>query len=349
MIKSLTSLRGIFILFIFFHHCLGLYPGGGTMAVSFFFILGGFSMTLGYRDRLQMPDFSYKNFIIRRAVKFYPLHWLCLIASLPLALRHIDFKSIGLLGINAALLQSWIPLKSVYFSYNAVSWYLADTMFFALLFPALCRMIMRAGKYGKIMIAVVVVMIYSAVALLLPVGMRHAVLYISPLMRLGDFIFGIYIALAFIGLKGGSDQKRGDGIVVMQLFPLLLIALLVVESCLLSDVVRLFAPLYWPLIGALLLTSSFLGASRGGQSWLDNKYLLCLGNMSFIIYMTHQLVLRYTSAVFVNTLHFECDIVYIITTLLLTFAVSVCVDRYILKPVTQWLTKKIRQSTTVRS
>lgn len=44
MIKSLTSLRGIFILFIFFHHCMNLYPGGGSMAVTFFFVLGGFSM-----------------------------------------------------------------------------------------------------------------------------------------------------------------------------------------------------------------------------------------------------------------------------------------------------------------
>lgn len=58
MIKSLTSLRGIFILFIFFHHCLSLYPGGGSMAVTFFFMLGGFAMTLGYKGKIVSKDFD---------------------------------------------------------------------------------------------------------------------------------------------------------------------------------------------------------------------------------------------------------------------------------------------------
>lgn len=63
MIKSLTSLRGIFILFIFFHHCLNIYPGGGSMAVAFFFVLGGFSMTLGYKERVLNSEFSYKQYM----------------------------------------------------------------------------------------------------------------------------------------------------------------------------------------------------------------------------------------------------------------------------------------------
>ena len=81
MIKSLTSLRGIFILFIFFHHCLDIYPGGGTMAVTFFFVLSGFSLTLGYKDRVLQPEFCYTQYITRRCIKFYPLHWLCLLSA----------------------------------------------------------------------------------------------------------------------------------------------------------------------------------------------------------------------------------------------------------------------------
>ncbi len=91
MIKSLTSLRGIFILFIFFHHCLNLYPGGGTMAVSFFFVLGGFSMTIGYKDKVLKSYFSYKDYLSRRYIKFYPLHWLCLLAVMPLFI--LSFKT----------------------------------------------------------------------------------------------------------------------------------------------------------------------------------------------------------------------------------------------------------------
>ena len=83
IIKELTSLRGIFILLMFFWHCKSLYPGGG-MAVSFFFVLSGYSLTLGYKHRLLQPGFSYKNYFTRRCIKFFPLHWMCLLAAIVL-------------------------------------------------------------------------------------------------------------------------------------------------------------------------------------------------------------------------------------------------------------------------
>ena len=137
MIKSFTSLRGVFIFFIFLHHCMNLYLGGGSMAVTFFFVLGGFVLTLGYKDKVLQPDFSYKQFILRRCIKFYPLHWICLGVALILSVSTMQFglKDVPILFLNAALVQTLIPIGKVYFSFNAVSWYLADTMFFALVFP----------------------------------------------------------------------------------------------------------------------------------------------------------------------------------------------------------------------
>lgn len=272
MIKSLTSLRGIFILFIFLHHCPGIYAGGGSMAVAFFFILGGFSMTLGYRERIKRPDWCYGDYITKRAIKFYPLHWLCLLAAFPLVLRSFGLKEIGLIGVNAALLQSWVPIDSVYFSFNAVSWYLADTMFFALLFPVLCRIIMGVGKWGKAAIATAIVAIYALVAVLIPAEMHHAILYISPAIRLADFVFGMYLAIAYMSLKELPESKRlGSGF--LQAVSFLLIVLLVVESCLLTEDARLFAPLYWPLAGLLLLTvslSSEYDCGGGETGWKTN-------------------------------------------------------------------------------
>ena len=274
MIKSLTSLRGIFILFIFLHHCPGIYEGGGSMAVAFFFILGGFSMTLGYRERIKRSDWSYGDYITKRAIKFYPLHWLCLLLSLPTLYFYplSNLKAIGLIGVNAALLQSWVPIDSVYFSFNAVSWYLADTMFFALLFPVLCRIIMCAGKWGRAAIATAMAAIYTLVAVLIPAEMHHAILYISPAIRLADFVFGMYLAIAYMSLKELPESKRlGSGF--LQAVSFLLIVLLVVESCLLTEDARLFAPLYWPLAGLLLLTvslSSEYDCGGGETGWKTN-------------------------------------------------------------------------------
>lgn len=65
--------------------------------------------------------------------------------------------------------------------------------------------------------------------------------------------------------------------------------------------------------------------------------------------MVHQIVLHYSTAVFNKILHFENDIVYVVFTLTITIVVSIVVDKYILKPITQWLAKRNQQSMIARS
>ena len=74
-----------------------------------------------------------------------------------------------------------------------------------------------------------------------------------------------------------------------------------------------------------------------------------MGEMSFIIFMVHQIILRYTTVVFDKILHLENEIIYVVFTLAMTVIVSIVVDKYILKPITQWLTKRIQPSMIVRS
>ena len=345
MIKSLTTLRGIFILFIFLHHCHNLYPGGGSMAVTFFFVLGGFSMALGYKDRVLKPEFSYREYIIRRGIKFYPLHWLCLLVAFPLSLLSFNLNQIPVLFANAALLQTWIPIQDVYFSFNWVSWYLADTMFFAVMFPLVFKLIVTSNNKGRIAVALFLAIIYACVALLLPVEKYHAILYISPYMRLTDFVFGIYLALLYFNLKE-KPAKWWNGIVIGQLVIVALIVLLIVESCILPKNFRLVAPVYWLLVALLILMSSLI--RQRGDIIFENKYMQRLGELSFIIFLIHQIILRYTNLLFDRILHFENDIIYFSITLALTLVLSLVVDKYILKPITQWLTKRIQPSMTAR-
>lgn len=263
MIKSLTSLRGIFILFIFFHHCLNLYPGGGSMAVAFFFILGGFGLTLGYKDKVISPEFNFRQYLTKRFVKFYPLHWICLLMALPLALLSFNIGKVPVLVVNAALLQTWIPIKEYYFSFNAVSWYLADTMFFAFVFPVLLKWIVNASPKGKILIATAFALIYASAAIIIPTDLHHAILYISPYMRLTDFVLGIYLALAYLKLKE-KPVKILRNKVLVEVLVFALIALLVIESCVLSEDTVLFAPVYWPLVALLIVIASLPNGSGGG-------------------------------------------------------------------------------------
>lgn len=262
MIKSLTSLRGIFILFIFFHHCLNIYPGGGSMAVAFFFVLGGFSMTLGYKEKVLRSDFCYKSYLTKRCIKFYPLHWLCLLTVMPLVLFSFSPTDIPVFLANASLLQAWIPIQKVYFSFNWVSWYLADTMFFAVMFPLLFRWIAISGTRGRVIIAALFAIIYGIVAFIIPTESYHAILYISPYMRLFDFVFGIYLALLYFKLNE-CPSKLWNGSVVWQLIIIMLIVLLVVESSILPKDIRRISPVYWALVAVVILMASL----TSGRTW----------------------------------------------------------------------------------
>lgn len=313
------------------------------MAVAFFFILGGFCMTLGYKDRAIQPGFNYRQYITRRCIKFYPLHWLCLLAFLPMVGLPHTLKQGVFMGINASLLQTLFPYRGIYFSYNAVSWYLANTVLYTIVFPPFFKWLFRTSPKGRVCFAVFLLLIYASVAVLIPTKWYHYVLYVNPFMRFTDFVLGIYLALYYLKIKDHPENfaflKKG---VVGHIAPLLLIAVLMLESCLFQMPMLFISPLFWPL-SALLILATSLGECKA----LDNPVLHRIGELSFTIFMIHLLVLRYITMVF-STLNIESPLFYVIITLFLTLVLSDITELFILKPVTQWLTKYFLPSTTTQ-
>lgn len=267
--NNLTALRGIFIIMIVLHH-LNLYNGGGTLGVSFFFMLGGFALSLGYYDKVCQSDFNFWKFFRRRCEKFFPLHWLCLLSVLPFSLITIikgngDINAfIATLIPNALLLQSIIPIKSVYFSFNAVSWYLSATMILAILFPFIVKILNNLLDRGKLVILIAILSTYLILVCILPVQNRHAILYINPMVRAVDFIIGIYLFLLYkmISTRASavwiSSNKWNEAISLM------MILAVVVTSCVVSKDTRLIAAIYWLPLSILLISSSITAKTVGG-------------------------------------------------------------------------------------
>ena len=170
-------------------------------------------------------------------------------------------------------------------------------------------------------------------------------------MSLSDFIFGIFIALGFMRIKEDlSSNNTISGLAYMAII-VFLIAILVFESFVLSSNIQLIAPVYWPVIACLILFAALTESNLtgGGSGFLTNKLLVRLGDLSFTIFMVHQLVFRYTDVIFNRFVHYKNTILYVAITLIITILLSVLIERYFLTPITQWLTKKNQPSMTALS
>jgi len=208
MIKSLQGFRFLFALMIFFHHfiipvigSLGLFP------VAFFFILSGFVMSSGYQEKVLNGQLVYKQYLRKRAFRIYPIHMTTLLIALLLTIcvcikDHAGFvtfiHNLAVYIPNVLLIHSWIPVRSVFFSGNPVSWYLADTLFFYLLFPLLTKVL--CNKRYRIFVLFGYVA-YISVLSLIPPELRHALIYINPISRLFDFMLGIILYNCLLYIK----------------------------------------------------------------------------------------------------------------------------------------------------
>ena len=149
MITSLQALRFIFALFIFAEHfpisqdAPHLLHGAGAMGVSFFIVLSGFVMSIGYEKRVQEPAFQWKDFMFKRLIRLWPLHLLCLVAWVILAYGAWGSSAIHplpLLG-NALLLQ-WLPIEHI--EGNSVAWCLSVLVIFYAVYPFVARLKTRS-------------------------------------------------------------------------------------------------------------------------------------------------------------------------------------------------------------
>ncbi len=344
-INELNALRAIFMFTIFLHHA-SLYVGAGYMAVSFFFMLSGFSLTLGYKDKILSGDFSYKDFAKRRISRLFPLHWLCILISLPLAVT--GMTTIGdfvlTLILNASMLHSFVPISVFYFSFNWVSWFISAIFFFAMVFPYLLKVIVKLSMRWLVVSAIAVVCIYVVVLNLLPEDYYHPILYINPITRIVDFTIGVCLALLFQRNIGEHKFKKAFSPLKWDLMALLSFVVVIAISFLFPiNNPYSVAILYWIPIGILIYSIAYRRVLLGGGfRVLDNKMLNSLGNMSFTFYMLHQLVMRWTQLVMIHVLHVDEyeSLAYMFFVLIVTLVLSYLCNIYFEKPVAKWLTRK---------
>lgn len=154
-IKSLQGLRIILFIIILCFHGGEMYPnktiifknffwGGGTLAVTYFFVLSGF--VIGINNDYQIKTIKdYKNYIKHKVGKLYLYHIIFLFLQLPLSHSYFakGLKALISLLLNICLLQSWIPDNEIWLGFNGPSWYLSTLIFLIAVTP----LIYKLSKY----------------------------------------------------------------------------------------------------------------------------------------------------------------------------------------------------------
>lgn len=349
MIKNLTSLRFFFALMVFFHHLDFLESSNipllkhaytfifkeGFIGVSFFFILSGFIMQHSYSKKIKEKKIGFSKFMTLRFLRIYPMHYITLIASIPLIIQFVTEYNLNdwikIFLFNSTLTQSFYPQFNYYMSFNTPSWSLSNEMFFYACFPLLT--ILLSNK--KILIAVLSVLFVIIFTSILYYNgtLSHWLFYIFPVTRLADFILGIFLYEIFLKIKEKSLLYWQ-----YSLFEIGGIAVFILFFIFHNDVKieYRFAIYYWlPTIFVILsfaLEKGFL------SKLLNHKYLAFLGEISFSFYLLHTLVIRYyfQSNVLISNVYLIIALIFCITLLL-----SACSFIFIETPINTYFKRKL--------
>ena len=349
MIKPLTSLRFVFALMVFATHLFFLKQSAsevsrtlynsvlyeGYIGVGFFFILSGFILAYNYQEALLKGQRSIQSFYRARIARILPLHLLTFIIAIPLTYQiFIQSKSLWLSQAvtNISLTQSFVPIKSFYFSFNGVSWSISDEMFFYLLFPALVLLIPRLTGF-KSYLPLLLIASIPLLTFVIPDSYWHSLFYINPFVRIVDFIIGIGVYNVY---KSFSAKKTNLNFEVMEVSAVLLLFVFFLFHEHIPQVAR-YSFYYWIPMSYLIFVFAF---QKGNLSrWLSKKTFVYLGELSFGFYMFHYLVLRYFFVANAKYLNIKSDVLIILIVLAITLIISHYSYLYFEKPMNKFVKK----------
>mmetsp|Transcript_19445 Transcript_19445/g.43159 ORF Transcript_19445/g.43159 Transcript_19445/m.43159 type:complete len:458 (+) Transcript_19445:88-1461(+) len=183
----------------------------GGSAVTLFFIVSGFIMTVAYLPKCDTPNFD-RTFLVRRAARIFPLYWLGLVMHLPVVLSAMDsiiddyvgsrvIVAVGMI-LDVFLLQSWLPGVGLF--WNGVSWTMSVQLFFYSIFGCVARSVKRRIGRGCMKTSGVIWTLYGVTLALTLLTLAaggddgYWLARAQPLLRLPTFLMGVYAGAATV-------------------------------------------------------------------------------------------------------------------------------------------------------
>lgn len=296
----------IAMLIVFFHYGKETFPftvdpwrrifHDGNYELSFFFVLSGFILTYVYGPQIG-GNFNWKNFILKRLTRFYPLYLVAVLIPVPFRFGESPHTLLGLI-LDIFMLQSWVPPYPL--AFNGPAWAMSALVFYYLLFPPVVTWFYKKGlKFAISFVTCFWLASQVAIHLLMTywypghLPFSHDFLNYNPLFHLNAFLVGILGGMLFrrFWMRKEIDQQRNlfwltASLVVMILFVFFRGALQQNTPFRLIYNNGLIAPLYLLII--ILLARDDTRVTK----FLTRPFILMLGNISFSIYLMQSPMVR---------------------------------------------------------
>lgn len=314
-LKPLTSARFFAAAMIVLYHIPSFMPVWTEFAwvpktfvqgVSFFFVLSGFILTQAYIHR---PNVKMGSFLYARISRLWPLHLFCLLAALTYfppgqPFDQPQFAQGWIQLANAFLVQSISPFGAYAFSGNQPSWSISTEMFFYLAFPFLLHRIRETWHFklaGAAVLAGIVMALGSGIGMPLAGAETEptlgTILYASPIVRGFEFCLGMACWVIWdqhvkhwrLDMLAWTAIELG---VLLAIAGWLLIGHGIVTAYLPAPIAFYFggAGSFWLFAPLIIALAEGRGIVSVALSWRPFVYL---GNISFALYLTHQIVLKF--------------------------------------------------------
>lgn len=292
-IESLTGLRFIAAMAVYlFHFGAGFLERvgaptpfvnilkNGYFGVSIFFILSGFILYYTYQSSVSSFK-SYKDFMLARFARIYPVYIFVLLLALPVTTRPTDSESIIRV---LSMTQSWtLPASDLGFAWVTQAWTLSVELFFYLAFPLIAGMAARIGLFStfSVLFAVCICILLGSLSTVTPSTVGTVVpswvyQFPLPLLRSLEFAYGVLLCKVFL-----STSEKWRFTLSSSLVGTLLIAAIALPLSLSTQRISVAIA---SLAGGFLIFHLASGTSYLSKS-LSSRHMILAGGASFSMYL----------------------------------------------------------------
>ena len=361
-LKPLTSLRFFAAMMIVALHAkafmgwawMASAPASLVQGVSFFFVLSGFILTLVYGEA---DAFEPKAFFVARLARIYPAHLAAMVLLLVVVPWWLILTPAGDPGLAAiafiqkiTLTDALNPLPKVFLSWTSVSWSLSTELCFYLCFPFLLRNL--EATWGRKLLASAVL---AALCFTIPrlAGIQEdspdgslsviEMNYANPLARLFEFTLGMASCIVWKQHVRTVRLSMVGWTLVETLCVVAIIGAIGWGATPALAILPAGLHAWFATSGLCFLFAAMIVVFATGGGWLARalsaRFMVYLGEVSFSIYLVHQIVMEALLARDSAWLHSAPVYLGIL------FAAAFLLHERVEKPARSWLIGAFRRRT----